>query len=152
MKNLRRRSHRSSIARCLGVLPRQDQKKIIAVTLIQVCMGALDLLGVAAIGLLGALSVTGLQSRPPGDRINSALKILHVSELSFQSQAVTLGSLAVFLLIGRTLLSIFFTRRVLFFFEPARRHDFIKSYFAITVTVFAIRALPHNSRNSLCYN
>ena len=125
MKNLRRRWHRSSIARCLGVLSSQDQKKIIAVTLIQVSMGALDLLGVAAIGLLGALSVTGLQSRPPGDRINSVLRILHVSELSFQSQAVILGSLAVFLLIGRTLLSIFFTRRVLFFLS--RRGAMISS-------------------------
>lgn len=125
MKNLRRRWHRSSIARCLGVLSSQDQKKIIAVTLIQVSMGALDLLGVAAIGLLGALSVTGLQSRPPGDRINSVLRILHISELSFQSQAVILGSLAVFLLIGRTLLSIFFTRRVLFFLS--RRGAMISS-------------------------
>jgi ABC-type multidrug transport system fused ATPase/permease subunit len=125
LKNLRRRWHRSSIARCLGVLSSQDQKKIIAVTLIQVCMGALDLLGVAAIGLLGALSVTGLQSRPPGDRINSVLQILHVSELSFQSQAVIIGSLAVFLLISRTLLSIFFTRRVLFFLS--RRGAMISS-------------------------
>ena len=78
-------------------------------------MGALDLLGVVAIGLLGALSVTGLQSNAPGDRVGSALKLLHISESSFQTQATVLGVGAVVLLVGRTVLSIFFTRRILFF-------------------------------------
>ena len=78
-------------------------------------MGALDLLGVAAIGLLGALSVTGLQSGEPGDRVSLALRALHISDLSFQTQATVLGVGAVLLLVGRTILSIFFTRRVLFF-------------------------------------
>ena len=78
-------------------------------------MGALDLLGVVAIGLLGALSVTGLQSHTPGDRVSSALRVLHISESPFQSQATILGVGAVLLLVGRTVLSIFFTRRILFF-------------------------------------
>lgn len=78
-------------------------------------MGALDLLGVVAIGLLGALSVTGLQSHKPGDRVSSALRVLHISGSSFQTQATILGAGAIFLLVGRTVLSIFFTRRILFF-------------------------------------
>lgn len=78
-------------------------------------MGALDLLGVVAIGLLGALSVSGLQSNEPGDRVSSALRFLQISSLPFQTQATILGVGAVFLLIGRTVLSIFFTRRILFF-------------------------------------
>ncbi|TRZ86143.1 MAG: ABC transporter ATP-binding protein [Streptomycetaceae bacterium] len=78
-------------------------------------MGVLDLLGVVAIGLLGALSVSGLQSQMPGDRVGSALRILHISDSTFQVQATILGVGAVVLLVGRTVLSIFFTRRVLFF-------------------------------------
>jgi len=78
-------------------------------------MSVLDLLGVLAIGLLGALSVSGLQSNKPGDRVSSALQLLQISNLSFQAQASILGVGAVFLLIGRTVLSIFFTRRILFF-------------------------------------
>ena len=99
----------------MRVLSRNDQRKVIAVTILQICMGALDLLGVIAIGLLGALSVTGLQSHKPGDRVNEALRILHVSHMSFQTQASVIGAGAVVLLVGRTMLSIFFTRRVLFF-------------------------------------
>lgn len=78
-------------------------------------MGALDLLGVIAIGLLGALSVTGLQSHKPGDGVNSALHLLHISDSTFQTQTIVLGTSAVLLLVGRTVLSVFFTRRILFF-------------------------------------
>ena len=78
-------------------------------------MSALDLLGVLAIGLLGALSVTGLQSDIPGDRVSAALRVLHLSNSTFQTQALVLAVSAMMLLIGRTVLSIFFTRRILLF-------------------------------------
>ncbi len=117
MTNLQDRWGGSTIGRSTRVLSLRDQQKIIAVTLLQIFLGALDLLGVLVIGLLGALSVTGVQSGQPGNRVNSALQFLHISELPFQSQAAILGISAVFLLVGRTLLSIFFTRRILFFFS-----------------------------------
>ncbi len=106
---------KSAIGRSISVLSRTDQKKTLAVVFLQMCMGALDLLGVAAIGILGALSVYGLQSQKPGDRISSGLQFLHISEFTFQTQAIILGLSAVFFLVGRTILSIFFTRRILFF-------------------------------------
>jgi ABC-type multidrug transport system fused ATPase/permease subunit len=97
------------------VLSRSDRSKIAAVAGLQVCMGALDLLGVLAIGLLAALSVTGIQSRQPGDRVDSVLKFLNFDSFTFQEQAFVLGLCAVLLLVGRTVLSIIFTRRILFF-------------------------------------
>jgi len=106
---------KSTIGRSLNVLSRSDQKKILAITFLQILLGALDLLGVVAIGLLGALSVTGLQSQEPGNRVGLALRVLHISQSSFQTQASILGISAVTLLVGRTVLSIFFTRRILFF-------------------------------------
>jgi ABC-type multidrug transport system fused ATPase/permease subunit len=96
-------------------LPTGDRKKVVFVTIIQLLLGLLDLLGVMAIGLLGALSVTGLKSQEPGNRVSSVLDFLKLSDFSFQSQAAFIGSMAVFLLIGRTILSIIFTRRILFF-------------------------------------
>ena len=78
-------------------------------------MGVLDLLGVVAVGLLGVLSVTGLQSQTPGIRVSTALRILNISDSPFQTQVVVISMIAVFLLVGRTVLSIFFTRRVIFF-------------------------------------
>jgi ABC-type multidrug transport system fused ATPase/permease subunit len=104
-----------SIGRSLRVLPPGDQKKIIVVTIIQVFMGFLDLLGVLAIGLLGALSVSGIQSRSPGDRVSGVLNFLRISETSFQLQVTFIGTTATFLLVGRTILSMIITRRILFF-------------------------------------
>ena len=115
MKRLQRRWQKSTFGRAFQVLSLRDQQKVLAVVVLQICIGVLDLLGVVAIGLLGALSVTGLQSHLPGNRVSSALNLLHLSQISFQSQALILGIGAVALLVGRTMISIFFTRRILFF-------------------------------------
>jgi ABC-type multidrug transport system fused ATPase/permease subunit len=97
------------------VLNRADQKKIIAVIVIQVLSGFLDLLAVALIGILGALAVSGVESSQPGNRVSTALRILHLSDNNLQTQAGILGISAALILIGRTVLSIIFTRRALFF-------------------------------------
>ncbi len=115
MSNLSRRLADSTIKRSLSILSRADKRKVVAVTILQIGMAGLDLLGVLAIGLLGALSVTGLQSNSPGNEVGSALRYLGISNLSFQSQATVIGGLGLVLLVGRTILSIFFTRRILFF-------------------------------------
>ncbi len=111
----RNRLTRSAIGRSISVLSRADKQKMATVVLLQISMGWLDLLGVLAIGLLGALSVTGLQSQNPGDRVSQALRILHISDATFQAQISIIGASALILLVGRTILSIFFTRRILFF-------------------------------------
>jgi len=84
--------------------------------LIQIALSFLDLLGVAVVGILGALSISGIESGKSGSRVSAALRVLHLSHESLQSQVATLGILAATLLISRTMLSIFFTRRTLYFF------------------------------------
>jgi ABC-type multidrug transport system fused ATPase/permease subunit len=115
MQNLKIRLQTGAMVRCLRVLSRRDQRKVLAIAFLQICLGFLDLLGVIVIGILGALSVNGLQSNQPSERVNSALHLLQMSNLSFENQVSMLGVAAVVLLVGRTLLSIFFTRRILFF-------------------------------------
>jgi ABC-type multidrug transport system fused ATPase/permease subunit len=109
------RLRKSTFGRAVNILSRADQRKIFAITVLQISMGCLDLLGVIAVGLLGALSVNGLQSSNPQSRVSEALEILKIHEATFQTQAIILGVSAMFLLVGRTILSIVFTRRTLFF-------------------------------------
>ncbi len=78
-------------------------------------LGVLDLLGVIAIGLLGALSVTDRESSGSQNLTSRVIDFLNLSNLSFQSQSLCIGLGAVILLVGRTCLSIFFTRKILFF-------------------------------------
>ena len=115
MVKLRGIMRQTIMGRSLRVLNRNDRHKLGIVTLIQVGLSFLDLLGVAVVGLLGALSVSGLQSEEPNNRILTVLKFLHIQNETFQHQAFVLAILAASLLIGRTFLSIFITRRVLFF-------------------------------------
>ena len=97
------------------VLSPRDQKKIYLVALVQIFMGFVDLAGVAVIGVLGALAVNGIQSKGPGDRVAKVLDILGLENQTFQTQAAILGIVATVLLLGRTIFSVFFTRRTLFF-------------------------------------
>jgi len=105
------------MGKSMSILSKSDRKKILAVVVLQVFLSALDLLGVLAIGLLGALSVSGVQSREPGLQLDSTLRFLTISEFSFQTQVAILAVGALLLLVGRTILSIIFTRRILFFFS-----------------------------------
>jgi ABC-type multidrug transport system fused ATPase/permease subunit len=105
----------SQLMRCISVFSKKDQRKIAAVVVIQVVLGALDLLGVLLVGVIGALAVTGIQSSEPGNRVGAALKLLNLEDYSFQQQTAILGILATVVLIGRTLFSVYFTRKVLFF-------------------------------------
>ena len=115
IQKLRSRWALTTVGRSSRVLSRADQRKVFAVAILQIGLGALDLIGVAAVGVLGALAVSGVQSREPGNRVNTVLQVLHLQSASFQTQAAIIGLAAVVLLIGRTLLSVFFTRRTLFF-------------------------------------
>jgi ATP-binding cassette, subfamily B, bacterial PglK len=105
----------STVARCFQIFSKSDQRKIGAVVLLQILLGALDLLGVALIGVIGALAVTGIQSAEPGNRVGAVLKLLQLDGFTFQEQTAILGVIATVVLVGRTVFSIFFTRKVLFF-------------------------------------
>ena len=117
MLNLRNRWQLSVLGRIFRILSKPDRRKIMIISVIQICLSFLDLLGVLTIGLLGALAVTGIETGKPGGKVSTVLRFMHVSDLSFQAQAMTLGVAAVILFVGRTVLSIFFTRRILFFFS-----------------------------------
>ncbi len=104
-----------TVARCFQIFSKFDQRKIGAVIVLQILLGALDLLGVALIGVIGALAVTGIQSAEPGNRVGAVLKMLQLNGFTFQEQTAILGVIATFVLVGRTVFSIFFTRKVLFF-------------------------------------
>lgn len=105
----------TTIGRSTRVLSRKDKQKIFFVVMFQSFLGLLDLAGVAAIGVLGSLAVRGVSSQGPGDRVEAVLTFLQLAEQSFQTQAAVLGCIAASLLIARTILSVIFTRRTLYF-------------------------------------
>jgi ABC-type multidrug transport system fused ATPase/permease subunit len=104
-----------TIRRALRIFSPQDRRKIGIITIVQVFLGILDLIGVAIIGVLGALAINGIQSKSAGDRVSQVLSFLQLDGYTFQVQVAILGGLSAGTLILRTVLSVIFTRRILFF-------------------------------------
>ena len=125
MKRRRIKLENRPIFRALLILRSADRTRLIIVVSVQVFLGLLDLFGVAVIGLLGALSLNGVQARPPGDRVSAFLEVFGLLDEPFQTQAAVLGIAASATLILRTLISIILTRKVLFFLS--RRGALISS-------------------------
>ena len=115
MRFLQKLAESSTILKCAKVLSKSEQRKIVLVICIQLFLSVLDLVGVAIVGILGALAVRGVQSEQPGDRVNMVLKALRIKELTFQNQMFVLGILAAVILISRTMASIYLNRKTLFF-------------------------------------
>jgi len=105
----------SVVARSLLLLSKRDRIKILIVALIQIFLGFLDLASVIIIGLLGALSISGVQSQGPGTKVKNVLDFLNISDNSFQYQCAALGIVAAGFLVIKTILSIFFIKKTLFF-------------------------------------
>lgn len=105
----------SIVVDSLAMLDGSDKRKLGLVSFAQFVLGILDLVGVAIIGVLGSLAVSGIQSRTPGDRVGKVLQFLNLETITFQQQVAVLGTLAVALLLFRTVVSIVLIRRTLLF-------------------------------------
>jgi ABC-type multidrug transport system fused ATPase/permease subunit len=112
---MRNRWQQTALALSLKLLSKSEKRKIILVLFLQICMGFLDLLAIAFIGLLGSLAVTGVSSRSPGNRVDQILSFIGLSDSTFQFQVGVLGITAAILMILRTLLSMYFSRKILLF-------------------------------------
>jgi ABC-type multidrug transport system fused ATPase/permease subunit len=75
----------------------------------------LDLLGVLLIGLVGALSVTTVQSQPPPPAVDSLTSTLGIGDLSAQALVGVFAIAAAAVLLTKSIVSSILTRRVLSF-------------------------------------
>jgi len=118
----------STLNRCFEVLTSSDRRKVIGACILQFLLSILDLIGVAMVGILGSLAVSGVQSNSPGERVAKTLRLLGIDSLSFQQQVAILGIGATVFLVSRTLLSIVLSRKILFF--VSRRGSVISTQLA----------------------
>ena len=111
MKSLRE----SVLARSLRLLSKSDRSKLALLTLIQIFLSFMDLLGIALFGILGSLAVSGIESKNPSGKIYSILKYLGIDHRTLQYQVAIIGLLAAGALLTRTFSSIFFTQKTMYF-------------------------------------
>jgi ATP-binding cassette subfamily C protein len=106
---------KNTIIRSFRVLDLRERRKLKLVAIAQTALGFLDLVGVAVIGLIGSIAVTGIQSKTPNPNITKILTTLNISNLTLQRQVAILGGVAAIILVGRSLLTMFISRKILYF-------------------------------------
>ncbi len=105
----------NTIVKCIQILEEKDRRKLFIATIAQLFFSFLDLVGVALIGIIGSLSVSGIRSGAPATSVQSLLTTLKIENFSFQGQVALLGTLAALVLILRTILSVIVTRKIIYF-------------------------------------
>ena len=116
MKNhLGRRLQAMPTIKAAYTLQTPDRLKLAVLAAVQILLGILDIIGVLAIGALGALSIQGIEAHKPGNKVSALLRVLNLQEFTFQQQVAFLGLAAASVLIFKTALSIFVTRKTFLF-------------------------------------
>ena len=109
------RIRKSTLGRAIQVLTRKEIKRYFQVILIQIFLGLMDVAGILLIGLLGSLAISGVSNGKPGDRVVSFLELLQLQDKPLQTQVAVMAMAAAGLLTFKTLFSLYFTRRTLYF-------------------------------------
>jgi len=100
---------------CLQILNRRDRKIYWIIVIVQCFLAILDLIGVMVIGIIGSLTIQGVQSRSPQGKTLEVLKVLQLSEFSLQAQVAALTVFAVVVLLMKTVLTMVLTKKILNF-------------------------------------
>ena len=109
------RGNQNLFRRAIKILPIREKRRISLVILLQIGLGILDLLGVALVGLVGSLAVSGISSRDPIPLVERVLDELNLSNSNIQAQ-VTILSLAAFIaLAGKSIVSYWISKRTSFY-------------------------------------
>ena len=113
--NFQRRPFPKDLRRCFSVLDRKDRRYLIYIVGIQVGIGFFDLASIALMGVVGSLAISGVQSRSPSSQVKGILELLNIENSNFQSQIAVLALITALFLVSKTLISLYFTRRVVFY-------------------------------------
>jgi len=103
----------TEIKKVLLLLDRKDRFRLFLVLIVNTMLAFLDLVGVALIGVASAILIRGLQAQQAGDQVSRFLELLNLDGLPQQTLLILLGGTAVFFFILKTILSVYFLRRVL---------------------------------------
>lgn len=104
-----------SIFLVLGLLSIKDKRKAILLTVLQAFLGLLDMIAVGLFGVVASLGLRQVQSLPPGDKTQALLEIVGLNKINITSLLPLLLCAAIGLLILRSLLSLWFHVRTMYF-------------------------------------
>ena len=111
-----------AVRTALELLPTRQRWLLALATGIQMSLGLLDLAGIALVGAVAAVMVSGVQASASPAWLNSILDTLGLDGLTNSELIGVLGGLAAVSLLGKTALSALLSRRVITFLAQQQAH------------------------------
>lgn len=103
----------SALSAALKTFNPKEKRKLLVLILAQSLSSLLDLLGVALVGIIGAVSISGVASQQPGSRVFKVISFVGISGQSMQNQVIVLAIATVLLLLLKTVTGIALTKQSL---------------------------------------
>jgi ABC-type multidrug transport system fused ATPase/permease subunit len=99
----------------LNLLDGRSKKRIILATLALSCLAIVDVIAIGLVGLFSLMTLEGISPGNPSNKVANILRLLNIQSLTFQTQAAVLAALIAICFIGRILISILVTKKMLTF-------------------------------------
>lgn len=101
------------VRRIISLLPIFKLKKLLLLSITQLIVNLLDVVGVAIIGAIGILSIAGIQSQGNSATIDTLLALLNLEKLNFRNQVIVLGISAILVLTLKTILNLVLNYKII---------------------------------------
>jgi len=110
MKNLPVLSLSKTFIQIYYNFEQRDKRRIKILLILQFFSNILDVIGIFLVGIIGALSVNGIQSKAASGITLQAIDFFRISELSFQYIVAIFSIMTLVVFIFRIILSLYFTK------------------------------------------
>lgn len=104
-----------AVRRAVLLLPPRKRRLFLIASAFQISLGLLDLVGIALIGIVAAVAVSGINAAGIPPFVQRVLDFLNLSDVTVSQISVSVALLAVTILVMKTLLSALLSRRLLNF-------------------------------------
>jgi len=99
----------------LNLFHKKDKLKLLAVSIIQIFLSLLDLLGIALFGLIGSVTVSAISGKSLTGRTANFVNLLGIENLTSQFQVLCIGLFATLLMMAKTATALYLNKKIIFF-------------------------------------
>ena len=131
------------VKRSYVLLKNEDKKKFRVFLLFQSLMAILDLVGIGIVGILGLVAINGYSGSVNVGIAAKLLSVTNLDEVSFFNRIIILCILASTVLLSRTVITIYVTKKGLFFLARVTSEMSVQSFYRFLKSPFSeIQKMP----------
>ena len=103
---------KTAVLESLGLLAPGRRRKLLIISIIQISLALLDLVGITLLGILAVVAVSGVGATGIPTMVQQAVDLFGLQDLTVSQLSVLLAAGAVTVLVGKTAISAYISRRI----------------------------------------